>query len=87
METFNGALRDECMNEKVFASPDWAQAVIERLRLDFKHVRQHSAHGRVAPEAVLLNPAAGRLRNLRGYAARLPPPRLQLNYQITGLPQ
>jgi len=39
------------------------------------------------PEAVRLNPAAGRLRNLKGYGARPPPPALQINYQTPGLPQ
>jgi len=36
------------------------------------------------PEAVRLNPAAGRLRNLKGYGARPPPPALQINYQTPG---
>jgi hypothetical protein len=38
--------------------------VIERWRHDYNHVRPHSVHGGLTPDAVPLNPAAGRLRNL-----------------------
>lgn len=38
--------------------------MIERWRLDYNHVRPYSAHGALTPEAVRLNPAARRLRNL-----------------------
>ena len=34
VESFNGRLRDECLNEEVFASLAEAKAVIERWRLD-----------------------------------------------------
>ena len=63
VESFNGRLRDECLNEEVSASLAEARAVIERWRLDYNHVRPHSAHGGLTPNAVRLNPAAGRLRN------------------------
>ena len=87
VESFNGKLRDECLNEEVFANLAEARAVIERWRLDYNHVRPHSAHGGLTPEAVRLNPAAGRLRNLEGYAARPLPPALRINYQPPGLSQ
>jgi putative transposase len=67
--------------------PAAARAVIERWRLDYNHVRPHSAHGGLTPEAVRLNPAAGRLRNLEGYAGRPLSPALQINYQLPGLSQ
>ena len=57
VESFNGKLRDECLNEEVFANLAEARAVIERWRLDYNHVRPHSAHGGLTPEAVRLNPA------------------------------
>ncbi len=57
------------------------RAVIERWRLDYNPVRPHSAHGRLTPEAVRLNHAAGRLRNLEGAAARPLPPALEITYQ------
>ena len=63
VESFNGRLRDECLNEEVFASLAEARAVIERWRLDYNHVRPHSAHGGLTPDAVRLEAAAGRLRN------------------------
>ena len=63
VESFNGRLRDECLNEEVFATLAEARAVIERWRIDYNHVRPHSAHGGLTPEAVRLNPAAVRLRN------------------------
>ena len=63
VESFNGKLRDECLNEEVFASLAEARVVIERWRLDYNHVRPHSAHAGLTPNEVRLNPAAGRLRN------------------------
>ena len=63
-----------CLNEEVFASLAEARVVIERWRLDYNHVRPHSAHGGLTPNAVRLNSAAGRLRNpdhLRRPAATL----------------
>ncbi len=82
---FNGKLRDECLNEEVFGSLAEARAVIERWRLDYNHVRPHSAHGGLTPEAVRLNPAAGRLRNLISSTARPLPPALEISYQPPGL--
>ena len=65
VESFNGKLRDECLNEEVFASLAEARAVIERWRRDYNTVRPHSAHGGLTPEAVRMEHAAGRLRSLR----------------------
>jgi len=45
VESFNGRLRDECLNEEVFATLAEVRAVIERWRLDYNRVRPHSAHG------------------------------------------
>lgn len=87
VESFNGRLRDECLNEEVFATLAEARAVIERWRIDYNHVRPHSAHGGLTPEAVRLNPAAVRLRNLISSAARPLPPATQIGYQPPGLSQ
>ena len=87
VESFNGKLRDECLNEEVFANLAEARAVIERWRLDYNHVRPHSAHGGLTPEAVRLNPAAGRLRNLISSTGRPLLPALEINYQPPGLSQ
>ena len=42
-----------------------------RHRLDYNHVRPHSAHAGLTPNAVRLIPAAGRLRNTRPAAQPL----------------
>ena len=49
VESFNARLRDECLNEEVFASLAEARTVIERWRLDYNLVRPHSAHGGLLP--------------------------------------
>lgn len=41
-ESFNGRLRDECLNESWFVSLAEAQATIEAWRLDYNAVRPHS---------------------------------------------
>jgi len=63
IESFNGRLRDECLNEHLFAGRRHARAVIERWRQDYNAFRPHSAHDGLTPEAVRLNHATGRLRN------------------------
>src|SRR5690349_17357444 len=60
VESFIGRLRDECLNEEVFAGIAEARPVIERWRLDYNLVRPHSAHGGLTPDAVRQDPAAGR---------------------------
>jgi hypothetical protein len=53
----------------------------------YNHIRPHSAHGGLTPEAVRLNYAAGRLGNLEGSADRPLPPASQISYQTPGLSQ
>ena len=43
IESFNGRLRDECLNAHVFASITEAQTVLHAWRQDYNHVRPHSA--------------------------------------------
>ena len=71
--------------QRLFATLAEARAVIERWRIDYNHVRPHSAHGGLTPEAVRLNPAAVRLRNLISSAARPLPSAKQIGYQPPGL--
>ena len=85
VEGFSGKLRDKCLNEEVFATLAGARVVIERWRLDYNHIRPHSAHGGLTPETVRLNHAAGRLRNVNGSAARPLPPATDMSYQTPGL--
>ena len=87
VESFNGRLRDECLNEEVFASLAEARTVIERWRLDYNLVRPHSAHGGLTPDAVRQDPAAGRLRQPNRSADRPLPPATETRYQAQGLSQ
>jgi putative transposase len=50
IESFNGRLRDECLNEHWFFSLGQARETIETWRLDYNAVRPHSALGNVPPE-------------------------------------
>jgi putative transposase len=50
MESFNGKLRDECLNEHVFASLAEARRIIEAWRIDYNTVRPHSSLDYLTPE-------------------------------------
>lgn len=43
VESFNGRLRDECLNETLFRSLGHARAVLSAWRDDYNHVRPHGA--------------------------------------------
>jgi transposase InsO family protein len=43
VESFNGKLRDELLNQELFLSLDEARWVIDRWRLDYNHRRPHSS--------------------------------------------
>lgn len=49
IESFNGRLRDELLNETLFVSLAHARAALAAWRLDFNTVRPHSAIGNVPP--------------------------------------
>jgi putative transposase len=50
IESFNGRLRDECLNEHWFTSLDHARRAIENWRLDYNRERPHSSLGNLSPE-------------------------------------
>jgi putative transposase len=50
MESFNGKLRDECLNEHVFSTLAEARCIIEAWRIDYNTVRPHSSLGYLTPE-------------------------------------
>jgi putative transposase len=50
MESFNGRLRDECLNEHVFSSLAEARRIIEDWRVDYNAVRPHSSLGYQTPD-------------------------------------
>jgi putative transposase len=49
IESFNGRLRDELLNETLFASLDHAREVLANWKDDYNTVRPHSAIGNVPP--------------------------------------
>ena len=53
IESFNGRLRDECLNVHQFASLAEAQAIIEAWRTDYNHHRPHSSLGHLTPNEFL----------------------------------
>lgn len=60
IESFNGRLRDECLNVHQFASLGEAQAILEAWRLDYNHRRPHSSLGHLTPSE-FVNQCQGQL--------------------------
>jgi putative transposase len=81
IESFNGRLRDELLNETLFRSLAHARAVLSDWKEDYNTVRAHSAIGNLPPAiyAKLSDPAMqrdGSLRSIRGSAPHpVAPPR------------
>ena len=51
VESFNGRLRDECLNQNIFVSLAEARCLIEEWRQDYNCNRPHSALGWQSPDA------------------------------------
>lgn len=49
IESFNGRLRDECLNEHWFTSLSFARETLESWRLDYNAVRPHSSLNNATP--------------------------------------
>jgi putative transposase len=49
IESFNGKLRDECLNTKIFFTLEDARQKLERWRKDYNTQRPHSALGGLPP--------------------------------------
>jgi len=49
IESFNGSLRDECLDTSWFMSLDDARTKIETWRQDYNHFRPHSSLGDIPP--------------------------------------
>jgi len=62
IESFNGRLRDELLNETLFSSLAHARAVLAEWRLDYNTIRPHSSLGNLPPAhyAKLSAPASQR---------------------------
>ena len=76
VESFNGRLRDECLNEHVFVTLAEARRIIEAWRIDYNTVRPHGRLGRLPPAvfgATRRRPEEqrdGTLRSIGGFAPR-----------------
>jgi putative transposase len=73
VESFNGRLRDELLNETLFTSLVHARALLDAWKDDYNTVRPHSGLGNLPPAAYakLSDPAMqrdGTLRSLGGFA-------------------
>ena len=51
VESFNGKLRDECLNGELFLSLAEARYVVDRWRMDYNHHRPHSRLNWMTPAA------------------------------------
>ena len=56
-KSFNGKLRDECLNTELFYSLREAQIIIENWRREFNAIRPHSSLGCRPPAPETLQPA------------------------------
>ncbi len=54
-ESFNGKLRDECLNVNWFDTLDDARGLIESWRTDYNEQRPHSALGNIPPAQYVAN--------------------------------
>jgi putative transposase len=59
VESFNGRLRDECLNETLFASLGHARAVLGAWKEDYNTVRPHSSLGGRTPSEIAAQAGAG----------------------------
>ncbi|MGH9434204.1 MAG: IS3 family transposase [Terriglobia bacterium] len=62
-ESFNGKLRDECLNGEIFYSLREAQVVIEKWRVIYNILRPHSALGYRPPAPAAIAPQMAALRS------------------------
>ena len=61
--SFNGKLRDECLNGEIFYSLKEAQIVIEQWRVEYNTKRPHSALGYRPPAPAAFAPRMAALRS------------------------
>jgi putative transposase len=59
VESFNGRLRDECLNEHLFISLDEAREIIEAWRIDYNTNRPHTSLAGLTPTEFAARPREG----------------------------
>ena len=57
VESFNGKLRDECLNEHLFSNLTEARQIIEKWRIDYNTNRPHTSLGSLTPNEYHQNQA------------------------------
>ena len=63
VESFNGRLRDECLNEHVFSNISEARRIIEEWRIDYNTNRPHTSLNGLTPSEFAARPDQGHNRN------------------------
>jgi putative transposase len=63
IESFNGRLRDECLNEHLFASLPEARRIIEEWRIDYNTLRPHTSLNGLTPTEFAARPTEGHNQN------------------------
>jgi putative transposase len=63
IESFNGRLRDECLNEHLFARLPEARRIIEQWRTNYNTLRPHTSLDGLAPTEFAARPAKGQNQN------------------------
>jgi putative transposase len=63
VESFNGRLRDECLNEHLFTNLKQARQIIEEWRIDYNTARPHSSLNGLTPTEFAARPDQGHNRN------------------------
>ena len=59
VESFNGRLRDECLNEHLFTNLNEARQIIEAWRIDYNTNRPHTSLNGLTPTEFAARPKAG----------------------------
>ena len=77
VESFNGRLRDELLNETLFRSLAHARAALEGWRADYNNDRPHSRLGWLSPAIYAAHRRSPALRSTAGSAPRTPAPAAQ----------
>ena len=65
IESFNGRLRDECLNEHLFTNLKEAIEIIEAWRIDYNTARPHTSLGGLTPTEFATRPSEGHNQNRR----------------------
>ena len=59
VESFNGRLRDECLNEHLFTNLKEAREIIEAWRIDYNTNRPHTSLNGLTPTEFATRPHQG----------------------------